>query len=246
MLNQGVFIFVYLAVLTILEFLVALSFKSAAVLIAVALVKGVLVVYYYMHVYKLGADLEGSHDSYEYKTGTNRLGLWLFLISDSFVFGGLLVVRMNLLGLSHPHLNQTLGLAVTSVLLISSFFMNRGETMMANGDRKGFLNNTLITFILGLGFLIGVVFVEWPMASHEGITPSSGAAGAVFYMMTGMHAFHVLTGLIFLAIVWLNGRRGLYDEKHFPVEAAAVYWHFIDVVWIVFYPALYLIGTPIM
>jgi cytochrome c oxidase subunit 3 len=246
MLNQGVFIFVYLAVLTVLEFLVALSFKSAAVLIAVALVKGVLVVYYYMHVYKLNADHEGSHDSYEYKSGTNRLGLWLFLISDSFVFGGLLVVRMNLLGLSHPHLNQTLGLVVTSVLLISSFFMNRGETMMANGDRKGFLNSTLITFILGLGFLIGVVFVEWPLAAHEGITPSSGTAGAVFYMMTGMHAFHVLTGLIFLAIVWLNGRKGLYDEKHFPVEAAAVYWHFIDVVWIVFYPALYLIGTPIM
>lgn len=246
MLNQGVFIFVYLAVLTILEFLVALSFKSAAVLIAVALVKGVLVVYYYMHVYKLSADHEGSHDSYEYKSGTNRLGLWLFLISDSFVFGGLLVVRMNLLGLTHPHLNQTLGLVVTSVLLVSSFFMNRGETMMANGDRKGFLNNTLVTFILGLGFLIGVVAVEWPMAAHEGLTPSSGAAGAVFYMMTGMHAFHVLTGLIFLAIVWLNGRRGLYDEKHFPVEAAAVYWHFIDVVWIVFYPALYLIGTPIM
>lgn len=246
MLNQGVFIFVYLAVLTILEFLVALSFKSAAVLIAVALVKGVLVVYYYMHVYKLNADHEGSHDSYEYKSGTNRLGLWLFLISDSFVFAGLLVVRMNLLGLNHPHLNQTLGLGVTSVLLISSFFMNRGETMMANGDRKGFLNNTLITFILGLGFLIGVVAVEWPMAAHEGLTPSSGAAGAVFYMMTGMHAFHVLTGLIFLAIVWLNGRKGLYDEKHYPVEAAAVYWHFIDVVWIVFYPALYLIGTPIM
>jgi len=246
MLSQGVFIFIYLAVLTVLEFIVAASFNSTAVLITFALVKAVLVVYYYMHVYKLNAEHEGDHDSYAYKTGTNRLGLWLFLISDSFVFGGLLVMRMNLLGLTHPHLNQTLGLVVTAVLLISSFFMNRGETMMANGDRKGFLNNTLITFILGLGFLIGVVFVEWPMATHEGLTPSSGAAGAAFYMMTGMHAFHVLTGLIFLAIVWFNGRRGLYDEKHYPVEAAAVYWHFVDVVWIVFYPALYLVGTAIV
>jgi cytochrome c oxidase subunit III len=245
MLNQGVFIFIYLAVLTALEFAVAASFNSTAVLIAVALVKGALVVYYYMHVYKLNAEHEGDHDSYEYKSGTNRLGLWLFLISDAFVFGGLLVMRMNLLGLTRPHLSQVLGLVVTSVLLISSFFMNRGETMMANGDRKGFLNNTLITFILGLGFLIGVVAVEWPLAAHEGLTPSSGAAGAAFYMMTGMHAFHVLTGLIFLAIVWINGRRGLYDEKHYPVEAAAVYWHFVDVVWIIFYPALYLVGTAI-
>jgi len=194
----------------------------------------------------LNSEAEGDHDSYEYKTGTNRLGLWLFLISDSFVFGGLLVMRMNLLGLTRPNLNQMLGLGVTSVLLISSFFMNRGETMMANGDRKGFLNNTLVTFLLGLGFLIGVIFVEWRLAAHEGLMPSSGAAGAAFYMMTGMHAFHVLTGLIFLAIVWVNGRRGLYDDKHFPVEAAAVYWHFIDVVWIIFYPALYLIGTAIL
>ena len=245
MLSQGVFIFIYLAVLTGLEFFVAVTFQSIAILIAVALVKAVLVVYYYMHVYQLNAASEADENSYEYKTGTNRLGLWLFLISDTFVFGGLMVMRMNLLGLTRPHLNQTLGLIVTAVLLISSFFMNRGETMMKNGDRKGFLNSTLITFLLGLGFFIGVVAVEWRLAAHEGLTPGSGPAGAAFYMMTGMHAFHVLTGLIFLAIVWINGRKGLYDEKHYPVEAAAVYWHFVDVVWIFFYPALYLIGTVV-
>jgi cytochrome c oxidase subunit 3 len=243
MLSQGVFIFVYLAVLTGLEFFVAVSFNSVAILIAVAFVKAALVVYYYMHIYKLNAEHEGDHDSYEYKSGTNRVGLWLFLISDSFVFGGLMVMRMNLLGLTHPHLSQVLGLGVTAILLISSFFMNRGETMMATGDRKGFFSNTLITFLLGLGFLIGVVFVEWPNAIHEGITPSSGPAGAAFFMMTGMHAFHVFTGLIFLIVVLVNGRRGRYDEKQFPVEAAAVYWHFVDVVWIFFYPALYLIGA---
>lgn len=245
MLGQGILIFIYLAVLTLLEFFVAISFNSVPLLLVVALVKAVLVVYYYMHVYQLGADSGEDENSYEYKSGTNRLGLWLFLISDSFVFAGLMVVRVNLLGLTRPHLNQMLGLAVTAVLLVSSFFMNRGETLMKNGDRKGFLTNTLITFLMGLGFLIGVVFVEWRLAAHEGLTPSSGTAGAVFYMMTGMHAFHVLTGLIFLGVVLINGRRGLYDEKHYPVEAAAVYWHFVDVVWIFFYPALYLIGTAI-
>ena len=71
------------------------------------------------------------------------------------------------------------------------------------------------------------------------------AAGAVFFMMTGMHAFHVLSGVIFLLIVLNNGRKGLYDKKNYPVEAAAVYWHFVDLVWIFFYPALYLIGTLI-
>ena len=117
---------------------------------------------------------------------------------------------------------------------------------MANGDRKGFLIGTSLTLILGIGFLLGVVGVEWPQAIHEGVTPSSGAAGAIFFMMTGMHAFHVLTGVIFLIVVLRNGARGLYsEEKHWAVEAAAVYWHFIDVVWIFFYPALYLIGSVI-
>lgn len=245
MLGQGVLIFVYLAVLTALEFFVAITFQSVPLLVVVALVKGALVIYYYMHVHKLNIESELDDESYDYKAGTNRLGLWLFLISDSFVFAGLMVMRIKLLGLTRPELNQFLGLGVTAVLLVSSFFMNRGETLIHNGDRQGFLRNTVVTFVLGLGFLLGVVLVEWPLASHEGLTPSSGVAGAAFYMMTGMHAFHVLTGLILLVIVWLNGRRGLYDTKNYPVEAAAVYWHFVDVVWIFFYPALYLIGTVV-
>src|SRR5262245_12228140 len=104
MLGQGVFIFVYLAVLTVLEFGVALTFNSMPLLVALALVKAVLVVYYYMHVYQLNDDHEHDENSYEYKSGTNRIGLWLFLISDSFVFGGLLLMRINLLGLAHPNL----------------------------------------------------------------------------------------------------------------------------------------------
>jgi cytochrome c oxidase subunit 3 len=260
LLGQGILIFIYLAILTGLEFFVAISFNSVPLLLVVALVKSALVVYYYMHIYKLNLEAEHDDESYEYKTGTNRLGLWLFLISDSFVFAGLMIVRINLLGLSRPELNQILGLFVTAVLLISSFFMNRGETMLHNGDREGFLSNTLITIGLGTAFLLGVVIVEWhtiPVIAEpilhlfgepegaEPLKPTSGVAGAAFYMMTGMHAFHVFTGLVLLAIVWFNARRGLYDVKNYPVEAAAVYWHFVDVVWIFFYPALYLIGTAV-
>jgi len=244
MLSQGVLVFVYLAVLTILEYFVAVAFDAVPILVVVAIIKAALVVWYYMHIYKLNLEshVEDEH-SYEYKTGTNRLGLWLFLVSDSFVFAGLMIMRINLLGLTRPHLNQFLGLIVTAVLLISSFFMNRGETMMHNGDRQGFLKNVLITFGFGLAFVIGVIFVEWPGAIREGVTPNSGPYGAAFFMMTGMHAFHVVSGLVLLIIVYLNARRGLYDQKDYPVEAAAVYWHFVDLVWIFFYPALYLIGA---
>ena len=241
--RQGVVIFIYLLVLSALELFVAATFNAISILVVIVLIKAALVMYYYMHIYKLNEENDEDTHSYAYKTGTNRLGLWLFLLSDAFVFAGLMAARINLLGLTRPHLNQLLGVAVTIVLLISSFFMNRGETAMSHGDKKGFITNTLITFVLGLGFLFGVVFVEWPSAAAEGLTPSSGVAGAVFYMMTGMHAFHVFTGLIFLLVVMNNARKNIYSaEKHWGVEAATVYWHFIDLVWIFFYPALYLIG----
>jgi cytochrome c oxidase subunit 3 len=195
-------------------------------------------------MYKLNEDAGDDQHSPEYKTATFRLGLWLFLLSDSFVFGGLAVARFNLLGFTRPHLNQNLGLAVTAVLLLSSFFMNRAETSMAHGDRKAFRTAIVITLLLGLAFVGGVLGVEWPTAIAEGVSPSASAAGAIFFMMTGMHALHVVTGLILLGIVARNGGLGRYTpESHWGVEAAAVYWHFVDVVWIFFYPALYLVGT---
>lgn len=266
-LMQGVIIFIYLAVLTVLEYFVAVAFDAVPLLVVVAIIKAALVLYYFMHIYKLNEnDSDSNPDSYAFKTVTNRLGLWLFLLSDAFVFAGLLVMRANLLGLSRPHLNQNLGLFVTAVLLISSFFMNRGEMQMAQGDVKGFIRNTWITFVLGLFFFFGVVAVEWRgvpaiaepvlhfFGEAEGAAiltaftgnPLTGPVGAVFFMMTGMHAFHVLTGLIFLLVVLNNARKGVYTaEKHWGVEAAAVYWHFVDLVWIFFYPALYLIGKVI-
>jgi len=180
---------------------------------------------------------------YHQKTITNRIGIWLFIISDVFVFMGLLVSRFFLLGTEiRPEVNQVVGLVVTGILLFSSFFMNRAETAIEFGDQKTFLRNTLITIILGTLFLIGVVGVEWQITPFG---PGENVIWSIFYVMTGFHALHVLSGLVILVVIYLNGRKGLYtEERNYPVEAAAVYWHFVDVVWIFFYPALYLIGLP--
>lgn len=185
-----------------------------------------------------------SISDYRTKVTTNRLGLWLFIVSDLFLFGGLFIARFYLLGTAErPDVSQIVGLIVTSVLLVSSFFMNRGETAMAYGDQKKFSQSILVTLVLGVLFLIGVLGVEWRIAPGG---PADGAAWSLFYAMTGFHALHVLSGVIFLAIIYRNGRKGLYtQERHWPVEAAAIYWHFVDVVWIFFYPALYLIGKAI-
>lgn len=240
----GLSIFILLTFLTVAEYLIAVEFASTFVLLVIALGKAGLVMYYYMHIRKLVSDdAQADRSSLLYKTNSNRLGLWLFLLSDSFVFGGLLVIRFGLLGLSRPELNQFLGLVVTALLLISSYFMNRAEIAISHGDRKNFLVSLSITIILGVVFLAGVVGVEWQIA-HFG--PADGPQGAVFYVMTGFHAFHVLTGVIFLLIVLKNGFKNVYTaENHWAVEASAVYWHFVDVVWIIFYPALYLIGKAL-
>lgn len=180
--------------------------------------------------------------AYRAQTKANRLGMWLFFISESFMFGGLLASRFYLWGNTRPELDQWLGLVVTAILLVSSFFMNRAESAIAHDDRKTFLNSLLITAALGVLFLIGVVGFEWQ--GH--VKPWDGVFGAVLYGMTGLHALHVLSGVVVILLVWNNGRRGGYSaERHWGVEATAIYWHFVDVVWVFFYPALYLMGTVV-
>jgi cytochrome c oxidase subunit III len=238
----GIFVFLLLAVLTAAEYAISLWLNIWQLLTLVAVIKAGLVLYYYMHIYRLFAtDPDVDRESYGYKLATNRMGLWLFFVSDLFIFGGLMISRINLLKLTHPDLNQVVGLVVTGVLLLSSFFANRAETAMARDDRKQFLISIGITMLLGILFLVGVMGVEWRIAPFG---PGDGVQGAVFYSMTGFHAFHVFTGVIFLFIVLRNGLRGRYSaEKHWGVEACVVYWHFVDVVWVFFFPALYLIGT---
>ncbi len=129
--------------------------------------------------------------------------------------------------------------------------MVRAETAIAHGDRPKFLNSLLVTFVLGVLFLVGVVGFEWGVfgitfGEHELLKPTDGAFGAVFFGMTGIHALHVVSGLILILLVYINGRRGGYsEEKHWGVEACAIYWHYVDVVWVFFYPVLYLMGSTI-
>ncbi|MCY4521762.1 MAG: cytochrome c oxidase subunit 3 [Caldilineaceae bacterium] len=192
-----------------------------------------------------------------YRTATrnNRMGMWLFFFSELFLFGGLLITRFALWvdedgHIIRPELDQNVGLIVTVVLLASSYFMNRSEVAIANGRKRDFLVSLWITGFLGVVFLLGVVIFEWgliqlPFIEHH-IGPTDGVFGAVIFGMTGMHAIHVITGVAFIVVVWRNGRRDVYtEERHWGVEACAIYWHYVDLVWIFFYPAIYLIGHAV-
>jgi len=181
-----------------------------------------------------------SLSAYQAQTRANRIGLWLFFISEAFLFGGLLAARFYLWGNTRPELDQWLGLAITVILLASSFFMNRAETAIAHDDRQTFLTSLLVTAGLGLVFFVGVVGFEWQ--GH--IKPWDGVFGAVLFGMTGLHALHVLSGVVLILIIWNLGRKGHFSgERHWGVEACAIYWHYVDVIWVFYYPALYLMGT---
>ncbi len=188
----------------------------------------------------------------------NRMGLWMFFISEIFLFGAILSARFILWDGKRPPLSQEIGLITTTVLLLSSFFVYRGETAIENGDQKRFLRNYLMGAFCGALFFMGVVFLEWNIFNLEytlvlggfeievfgSLKPSDGVFGGIFYAMTGMHALHVLSGIALLLIAWFNGRKGNFSESdHWGVEGTALYWHYVDIVWVFFYPALYLVGT---
>jgi cytochrome c oxidase subunit 3 len=197
----------------------------------------------------VAATIAAHVDHYKSQLRHNRLGLWLFFISEAFLFGGLLATRFYLWGEHRPEMDQFIGFLVTSVLLLSSWSMNMAETAMEHGDRRTFSIGMIGTAVLGTIFLLGVMVFEWGLvpALYQGhLSPSENVYGAVVFAMTGMHALHVLSGIVFILIVWNLGRKGHYSpERHWGVESCAIYWHYVDLVWIFFYPALYLIGTPI-
>jgi cytochrome c oxidase subunit 3 len=170
----------------------------------------------------------------------NRLGYWMFLLSESMLFLGLLATRFYLQGTFRPEsLDQTLGLIITTILLLSSLTAYQAETAIIHADRSSFQRNILFTIVLGLVF-VGGVAVEWSQAFLH-FPPQTGF-GTVFFSMTGMHALHVISGVALLALLYWQSKRGKYGpEDHWAPEAIVKYWHFVDVVWVFFYAALYLV-----
>ncbi len=168
-----------------------------------------------------------------------RMGLWLFFISDGLLFALLATARFYLVGTETPdELSQTLGVGITSILLLSSLAAFRAETAIAHGNIAQAKLMLLATIALGVVF-VGGVAVEWSIAEF---TPSDGY-GTAFFSMTGMHVTHVVSGIVILALTYELLRRGRFTmDNHWGLAAVVLYWHFVDVVWVFFYPVLYLVN----
>jgi heme/copper-type cytochrome/quinol oxidase subunit 3 len=163
----------------------------------------------------------------------------MFIFSECFLFAAFLSARYYSTGTERPdELNQKLALAVTIVLLLSSVSAYMAETAIRFGNRRYFLISLGVTLLMGALFLVGVSFELHEATLHY---PPETPYGSSYFMLIGLHAFHVVTAMFALAIVWILGFRGYFGANdYWGVEGTVKYWHFVDLAWVFIYPTLYL------
>ena len=176
-----------------------------------------------------------------------KLGVWIFL-GGEIVFFGTLILTYALLRLRAPldfqvtkaHLSITLIAANTFVLILSSYFVVKSLEAIRDGRRKAMQKYLVGVMILG-GIFIGGQAVEWITLHAEGIWFNSNF-GTPFFTITGIHGTHVMVGIIWAALLQFAIRRGaITTENHLGLETFGLYWHFVDVVWIILFTLFYLI-----
>jgi cytochrome c oxidase subunit 3 len=132
-------------------------------------------------------------------------------------------------------------LPATIILVLSSFTCQFGVWSIRRDDRTGFLRNFGITLVLGITFLLMQLY-DYTVLFHEGLTMGATTFGTTYFTLTGFHGAHVFGGALMLGVVVYRGMAGQFSGKHHDmVEATSLYWHFVDVVWILLFSILYLL-----
>jgi len=131
----------------------------------------------------------------------------------------------------------------TAILVSSSFTMHWALVSIKRGNRRGLILGLLFTLIMGLTFL-GLQIREYALLHGDDFTPEHGSFASVFFALTGLHGLHVFVGAVLLATALLRALRGHYSPaKHMGVELSGIYWHFVDVVWVILYTLVYLLSN---
>ena len=179
-----------------------------------------------------------------------KLLMWAFLGSDCLFFGTLVSTYMIYRGrsLEGPFPHEIFDIPYTSVsafvLLMSSLTMVLALAAIQRGDHRGLRIWLSATAFLGTVFL-GGQFYEFTSFVHEGLTPATNLFGTTFFVLTGFHGAHVAVGvIILLSVVLVSLRGGLPQEDSLTVELAGLYWHFVDIVWIIIFTVVYLVPPP--
>jgi len=195
--------------------------------------------------------LGSGHDT---NTGVSnaKLGIWLFISSEALFFGAFISTYFLYRGrdaqfLKGPTPDKLLNIPFTSVtsfiLLMSSLTMVLALAAIQRGDHRRLRIWLLATCIFGATFVGGQVY-EFTEFYRHGLHLGTNMFGTTFFVLTGLHGAHVTMGIIWLLLVWGRSMQGrLPTEKSEAVEIAGLYWHFVDIVWIFIFTAIYLIPT---
>jgi len=203
-------------------------------------------------------------DSHEQQQEASFFGMWVFLVTEIMFFGGLFTAyvvyrtaHQEAFALASNQLSIAWGAFNTAVLIGSSLTMALAVWAAASSRRKMLVTCLLLTVLLGSGFL-GVKAIEYSHKFHEHLVPGAAFDAShfpiemaesahmffnLYFLMTGLHALHMVIGIgLLLWLVVLSWRGRFTPENHNFVEGVGLYWHFVDIVWIFLFPLLYLLG----
>jgi cytochrome c oxidase subunit 3 len=193
-----------------------------------------------------------------YDKEAGKMGMWIFLFTELFLFGGLFLVYAVFrtkysadFHIAAGELNTFIGTMNTVFLLVSSMTVAMSITAIQRNQRKLALLLVAITLVLAALFMLNKYF-EWSHKFEFKLYPGSGVLKnlprgellffGLYYMMTGLHALHVLIGMVLLSINLVRIKLGTVNQGHYLLlENSGLYWHLVDLIWIFLFPLLYLI-----
>ena len=178
------------------------------------------------------------------------LGMLLFITSEVMFFAGLFAAYFNVRANAPQwpplefqdklHVLPFVGPA-TVLLILSSFTCQVGVWAIRRNDRKGLTRAIAITVVLGATFLV-MQAIDYTALYADGVRLDAGTFGTTYYTLTGFHGAHVLGGVLMLSVVLYRSMSGQFSSRHHDmVEATSMYWHFVDVVWILLFSTLYIL-----
>lgn len=188
---------------------------------------------------------------FPYAVGHKKLGMWLFILSDSLTFSALLIaysyVRLASPNWPTPfHLWPSVAMAtlMTALLLGSSLTMVKGVAAAQRREKGRVVRYILLTMLGGVAFLV-LHLNEWMGLIREGVRLWENPwgvplFGGTFFTLTGLHMAHVASGVIYLGVIAAGYRKGRFVYEH--VEVSGLYWHFVDLVWMFIFPLVYLLS----
>jgi cytochrome c oxidase subunit 3 len=175
------------------------------------------------------------------------VGIFLFIGSEIMLFGSFFTVyffdrvvnpNTEMWPPEGFHRPVYIALVNTCILVTSSFTVHWATQSIKRGNRTGLQAGLTLTFLLGLTFLL-TQMIEY---ARIGFNTSDGAFASTFFGLTGLHGFHVFVGLMILLVMTIRAFRGHFSpEHHHGVELGGIYWHFVDVMWIVVYVTVYIL-----